>query len=208
MKVELFPFFHAVKSRSLFELSEHNSPSVHTGQRKEVEISSERQWVTTLFIPPVTRHFLIWSQLPITLSCTGHTSDFWGNWSLWVGLRMLILWMLQACTLSVPHKEGLETIHYHLYRGNNRWHLGRYLWHWNSSVKNDFRFVQRQGVAFSPNYANLFMGKFEEDHVRSDNPSFSLVQCWYIDDLFVLYSLVHLRSQKLLGGIWTLACLP
>lgn len=45
---------------------------------------------------------------------------------------------------------------------------------------------------FRPNYANLFMGKFELVHVynNNNNPYFSFSKCWfrYLDDL-VLYSL-------------------
>lgn len=45
------------------------------------------------------------------------------------------------------------------------------------------------GNACSPNYANLFMGKFEEDFVYN-NPFSPFLKCWYryIDDIFFIFS--------------------
>ena len=47
------------------------------------------------------------------------------------------------------------------------------------------------GSPFAPNYANLFMGKFEEDHVyTNDNPFRPYIKGFvrYIDDLFFVFS--------------------
>ena len=66
-------------------------------------------------------------------------------------------------------------------------------------TKNYFKFdnvfyLQKQGVSmgspFSPNYANLFMGKFEEDFVYTNNPFSPSLKCWfrYIDDIFFIFN--------------------
>ena len=58
--------------------------------------------------------------------------------------------------------------------------------------ENDF-YLQIQGVSmgspFSPNYANLFMGKFEEDFVYKNNPYNIYIKGWcrFIDDIFFVY---------------------
>ncbi|KAL7372179.1 hypothetical protein ABVT39_011623 [Epinephelus coioides] len=46
------------------------------------------------------------------------------------------------------------------------------------------------GSSCSPNYANLFMGKFEEDFVYHNNPFLPFLKCWYryIDDVFFIFS--------------------
>ncbi len=54
--------------------------------------------------------------------------------------------------------------------------------------------MQVQGTAMGtpipPNYANLFMGKFEQDHVYNNNPFQSNIKVWmrYIDDCFMIWS--------------------
>lgn len=52
------------------------------------------------------------------------------------------------------------------------------------------------GSSCSPNYANLFMSKFEEDFVYN-NPYLNFLNCWYryIDDIFYLFS--QIRWPKL-----------
>ncbi len=55
-------------------------------------------------------------------------------------------------------------------------------------------YLQVQGTAMGtpipPNYANLFMGKFEQDHVYNNNPFQSNIKVWmrYIDDCFMIWS--------------------
>lgn len=47
------------------------------------------------------------------------------------------------------------------------------------------------GSPFAPNYANLFMGKFEMDFVYSSENIFNhSLKCWfrYIDDVFFIFS--------------------
>lgn len=46
------------------------------------------------------------------------------------------------------------------------------------------------GSPFAPNYANLFMGKFEEDFVYNDNEFSQYLKCLfrYIDDCFFVFS--------------------
>ena len=46
------------------------------------------------------------------------------------------------------------------------------------------------GSPCSPNYANLFMGKFEEDFVYNNNPFSTLIRCWFrfIDDVFCIFT--------------------
>ncbi len=42
------------------------------------------------------------------------------------------------------------------------------------------------GISIAPNYANLFMGKFEQDHIYFNNTFHSNIMVWmrYIDDSF------------------------
>lgn len=102
---------------------------------------------------------------------------------------------------NVPHKEGREALHYYLDSKVRQIPSTELLLKLSEVVltKNYFRFentfyLQRQGVSmgspFSPNYVNLFMEKFEEDHVYNNNSFSALVKCWfrYIDDLFFVFT--------------------
>ncbi len=44
------------------------------------------------------------------------------------------------------------------------------------------------GTPIAPNYAHLFMGKFEQDHVYNNYPFQSNIKVWmhYIDDCFMI----------------------
>ncbi len=46
------------------------------------------------------------------------------------------------------------------------------------------------GIPIAPNYAHLFMGKFEHDHVYNNNPFQSNIKVWmcYIDDCLMIWS--------------------
>ena len=102
---------------------------------------------------------------------------------------------------NVPHKEGLEAMAYFLNQREVQTPSTEFLVNMTELVlnKNYFKFensfyLQCQGVSMgspcSPNYANLFMGKFEEDFVYHNNPFALYLRCWfrYIDDVFFIFT--------------------
>ena len=102
---------------------------------------------------------------------------------------------------NVPHEEGLEALKHYMELRETQSPSTDFIIDLTRVVltKNYFKFennfyLQIQGVSmgspFSPNYANLFMGKFEEDHVYSNNPYKSYIRGWcrFIDDVFFLFS--------------------
>ena len=81
-------------------------------------------------------------------------------------------------------------------------------------TKNYFKFnnefyLQKQGVSmgspFAPNYANLFMGKFEEDHVYNNNPYSAYIKGYarYIDDVWFVFSANFEMLQEFMSYINT-----
>lgn len=60
------------------------------------------------------------------------------------------------------------------------------------------------GNSCSLNYANLSMGKFEEDFEHNNNPYFPFLNCWYryINDIFFIFS----GTLVQLGVCWMLGC--
>lgn len=102
---------------------------------------------------------------------------------------------------SIPHKDGLEAMEYYLKQRMVHDPSTDFLLTLTNEIltKNYFRFqdkyyLQQRGSAMgspmAPNYANLFMGKFELDFVYNNNPySKFLKQYWrYIDDLCFIWS--------------------
>lgn len=57
------------------------------------------------------------------------------------------------------------------------------------------------GISCSANYANLFMGKFEEDFLYNNNPYLSDLKCWYryINDTFFIFSAMLALLQESVG---------
>ena len=102
---------------------------------------------------------------------------------------------------NVPHKEGLEALTHFLNQRQILTPPTNFLVELSQMVlnKNYFKFenayyLQCQGVSMgspcSPNYANLFMGKFEADFVYSNNPYSMYIKCWYrfIDDIYFIFT--------------------
>lgn len=76
---------------------------------------------------------------------------------------------------NVPHNDGLEALQYYLGSRSQQIPSTVLVLQRSKTIltKNDFIVLQRQGVSmgspFSPNYANLSMGRFEIDYVYKDN---------------------------------------
>lgn len=100
---------------------------------------------------------------------------------------------------NIPHDAGLTALEYYLQI--NRVPYADFLLSLANEVlkKNYFMFqnsffLQIQGTAMgspmAPNYANLFMGKFEHDFIYNDNPFKQHLKVFYrfIDDLFFLWT--------------------
>lgn len=99
---------------------------------------------------------------------------------------------------SIPHKDGLEALNHFL----NQTSLDipadlildftEFILTHNYFLFEKDYYLQLQGTAMgtplAPSYANLFMGKFEEDFVYN-NPFISSVKVWfrYIDDCFMIW---------------------
>ena len=113
---------------------------------------------------------------------------------------------------NVPHIEGLEALTHFLNERQTRTPptdflvgLSRLILNRNYFKFENAYYLQCQGVSMgspcSPNYANLFMGKFEEDFVYHNNPFLIFLKCWfrYIDDIFFIFngSLTQLEEFKL-----------
>ena len=110
---------------------------------------------------------------------------------------------------NVPHQEGLNALRYYMESRETQLPSTELIIDLAELVltKNYFKFenefyLQKQGVSmgspFSPNYANLFMGKFEEDYVYKDNPYGTYIKCWYrfIDDIFFVFD----GNSEMLNG--------
>ena len=102
---------------------------------------------------------------------------------------------------NVPNQESLISLAYYLNQRGNLTPPTDFLVELMKLVlnRNYFKFensyyLQCQGVSMgspcSPNFANLFMGKFEEDFVYNNNPFSTLLRCWYrfIDDVFCIFT--------------------
>lgn len=102
---------------------------------------------------------------------------------------------------SIPHKDGLEAMNYFLNRRTELYPSTEFLLSLTKEVltKNYFKFqdqyyLQQRGSAMgspvAPNYANLFMGKFELDLMYNHNPYSKFIKCYwrYIGDLFFIWS--------------------
>ena len=102
---------------------------------------------------------------------------------------------------NVPNQESLASLSYYLNQRENPTPPTVFLVELTKLVlnRNYFKFensyyLQCQGVSMgspcSPNYANLFMGKFEEDFVYNNNPFSTLIRCWFrfIDDVFCIFT--------------------
>ncbi|XDV16664.1 hypothetical protein PO909_016270 [Leuciscus waleckii] len=99
---------------------------------------------------------------------------------------------------NIPHDAGLAALGYYL-QTNQVPHTEFLLSLANEVLtkkyfmfQNSF-FLQTQGTAMgspmAPNYANLFMGKFEHDFIYNHNPFKQYLKVWYryIDDIFLVW---------------------
>ncbi|KAL2095452.1 hypothetical protein ACEWY4_010171 [Coilia grayii] len=102
---------------------------------------------------------------------------------------------------NIPHDLGLDALeHYLTSRENSHpptkllWDLAHIILTMNTFLFEDTFYHQTKGTAmgspFAPNYANLFMGKFEEDFVYNNNEFSQYLKCFfrYIDDCFFVFS--------------------
>lgn len=102
---------------------------------------------------------------------------------------------------SIPHEDGIDALRYYLLQRPLQVPSTDFLLCLTKEVlsKNYFKFqdeyyLQLRGSAMgspmAPNYANLFMGKFELDFVSNNNPYFKFIKYYwrYIDDLFFIWS--------------------
>ncbi|KAL2087323.1 hypothetical protein ACEWY4_018382 [Coilia grayii] len=102
---------------------------------------------------------------------------------------------------SIPHKDGLDAMEHYLKQRRVQDPSTEFLLTLSREIltKNYFKFQDRyylqhrgsaMGSPMAPNYANLFMGKFELDFVYNNNPySKFLKRFWrYIDDLYFIWS--------------------
>lgn len=100
---------------------------------------------------------------------------------------------------NIPHDAGLAALEYYL-QTNQVPHADFLLSLANEVLKKNYFmfqnrfFLQTQGTAMgspmAPNYANLFMGKFEHDFIYNDNGFKQHLKGYYrfIDDLFFLWT--------------------
>lgn len=100
---------------------------------------------------------------------------------------------------NIPHDAGLASLKYFL-QMNEVPHtefllsLAHEVLTKNYFIFQNNFFLQTQGTAMgspmAPNYANLFMGKFEQDFIYESNPFNQYLKVWYryIDDIFFVWS--------------------
>lgn len=102
---------------------------------------------------------------------------------------------------SIPHDDGMNAMRHYLMQRPIQEPSTDFLLCLTNEVltKNYFKFqdqyyLQLRGSAMgspmAPNYANLFMGKFEFDFVYNNNPYFKFIKHYwrFIDDLFIIWS--------------------
>lgn len=101
---------------------------------------------------------------------------------------------------NIPHEGGLEALKFYLSEKEGNIPSDYILDLTNLVLtKNYFLFekkyyLQIQGTAMgtplAPNYANLFMGKFELDYIYNNNPFRSYIKHWsrFIDDCFLIWT--------------------
>lgn len=103
---------------------------------------------------------------------------------------------------NIPHDLGLSALEHYLKMRDADAPPATFLWDLAHIVltMNYFKFENKfyhqvkgtaMGSPFAPNYANLFMGKFEMDFVYSSENAFKhCLKCWYrfIDDIFFIFS--------------------
>ena len=111
---------------------------------------------------------------------------------------LLVTMDVSSLYTNIPHKDGTDACRHYLDTRQEKKPSTSFLCNLitliltlNNFVFNSINFLQIQGTAMgtcmAPNYANLFMGKFETSFLESW-PFKPLVWLRYIDDIFILWN--------------------
>ncbi|KAL2080587.1 hypothetical protein ACEWY4_024380 [Coilia grayii] len=111
----------------------------------------------------------------------------------------LVTFDVESLYTNIPHEGGLQAMDYYLMSKKDTlpaellMELTKFILKSNYFMFNNRYYLQSQGTSmgspFAPNYANLYMGLWEHQHIFNNNPFANNIRVFkrYIDDIFAIF---------------------